>query len=121
MGDEDGVIEWERDNGIMSDMAGFFFVRGTFNEWVPQILTRHVTREGLWSTSITIGNKGEEEFQVVADDDEAKIFHPGCARCRRMSHRVLGPSMETKEKTWLITGKPGETCTIEVFQHGTYM
>merc|ERR1740129_1406415 len=119
--DEDGVAEWERDDDDMPEWGDEFFVQGSHNDWSPEVLDRHDTIPGLWTGAITIGSSREEQFQVIADNDEEKIYHPGQSRCTLKAAKIKGPTKASKEMTWLIRGNPGDSYTVEFFQQDRHL
>mmetsp|Transcript_54362 Transcript_54362/g.168291 ORF Transcript_54362/g.168291 Transcript_54362/m.168291 type:complete len:943 (+) Transcript_54362:64-2892(+) len=119
--DEDGVAEWERDDEDLPDFGDEFFVQGSHNDWSPEALDRHDTIPGLWTGSITVGSTGEESFQVIADNDEEKVYHPGQSRCTLKATTILGPTKGSKDMAWLIRGAPGDTYTVEFFQQERHL
>lgn len=114
--DEDGVVEWEKNDDDVPDFGDDFFLQGTHNGWICDALERHDTIPGLWVGEIRIGTTGEEEFQIVSDNDTTKVFHPGMSRCRHKAAYVKGPEDASREKAWLVSGSPGDEFTIEFFQ-----
>jgi len=114
--DEDGVAEWERDDDDMPEFGDEFFIQGSHNSWSPEVLERHDSISGLYTGSIALGKTGEEQFQIIADSDEEKVYHPGQPRCTLKAAKIEGPAKASKEMNWLIKGSPGDTYTIEFFQ-----
>nr|AQS99188.1 type I polyketide synthase [Gambierdiscus excentricus] len=119
--DEDGIVEWERDEDDLPEYGDEFFIQGTHNDWSADALDRHDSIQGLWVGSITLSSTGEEMFQVIADNDEEKVYHPGQSRCTLKATTIQGPAKVGKENTWLISGSPGETYTIEFFQQEKHL
>jgi len=119
--DEDGIVEWERDDDDMPEFGDEFFIQGTHNDWSQDALDRHDSIQGLWTGAITLGQSGEELFQVIADGDEDKVYHPGQPRCTLKAAMIHGPTAASKDKAWLITGAPGDTFTIEFFQQEKHL
>mmetsp|Transcript_34350 Transcript_34350/g.102640 ORF Transcript_34350/g.102640 Transcript_34350/m.102640 type:complete len:943 (+) Transcript_34350:42-2870(+) len=119
--DEDGIVEWERDDDDLPEYGDEFFVQGTFNDWTPDSLERHDSIQGLWVGTVTIGETGEELFQIIADSDEEKIYHPGQTRCTLKAASIIGPAKATKDFAWLIEGNAGDSYTIEFFQQDKHL
>mmetsp|Transcript_45782 Transcript_45782/g.128817 ORF Transcript_45782/g.128817 Transcript_45782/m.128817 type:complete len:938 (-) Transcript_45782:123-2936(-) len=113
--DEDGVATWERADDDV-DYGDEFFLQGTFSNWSPVPLERHDSINGCWVGTITIGSQGEEQFQVVGDSDEEKVYCPTTGRCALKASPIQGPSKADKEKAWLIMGSPGDSYRVEFFQ-----
>mmetsp|Transcript_29862 Transcript_29862/g.86750 ORF Transcript_29862/g.86750 Transcript_29862/m.86750 type:complete len:942 (+) Transcript_29862:81-2906(+) len=113
--DEDGVATWELADDDL-DYGDEFFLQGTFSNWRTVALERHDNVPGCWVGEITLGDKGEEEFQVVGDGDEDKVYCPSTARCTLKASPIQGPKKADKEKTWLIQGAPGDKFKVEFFQ-----
>lgn len=114
--DEDGVATWEKVDDELVDYGDDFFIRGTFTGFEPQPMEMDHDISGLWVTEVTIGNTGEEQFQILADEDEEKIYHPMMPRCTSKTAPISGPSKASKEKCWMIKGVPGSVFRIEFFQ-----
>lgn len=114
--DEDGVATWERDDDDVPDYGDEFAVQGTFSGWSPEVLERHESIPGLWTGTLTIGSSGEEQFQIIADNDATKIYYPGQQRCTLKAAAIHGPGKAVKENAWLVRGNPGEVFNIEFFQ-----
>eukprot|EP00415_Alexandrium_ostenfeldii_P004837 UN4837 len=106
--DEDGVADWELDEEVL-DFGDSFFLQGSHSNWEPVEMERHDEIEGLWVGQIIVGSEGEVEFQVMADKDVSKVFHPGQRRCTLKASTICGPERVSKEMTWVIQGRPGET------------
>jgi len=119
--DEDGIAEWERDDDDMPDMGDEFFIQGSHNEWSADALDRHDTIPGLWTGSVTLGDTGEEHFQIIADSDEDKVYHPGMPRCTLKATAIQGPGKATRDNTWLIRGNAGDTYSVEFFQQDKHL
>eukprot|EP00442_Polarella_glacialis_P001443 CAMPEP_0115138544 /NCGR_PEP_ID=MMETSP0227-20121206/57733_1 /TAXON_ID=89957 /ORGANISM="Polarella glacialis, Strain CCMP 1383" /LENGTH=932 /DNA_ID=CAMNT_0002546191 /DNA_START=108 /DNA_END=2902 /DNA_ORIENTATION=- len=113
--DEDGVATWERVDEELVDWGDEFYIQGTSNSWEQEPLERSDTIPGLWTTTIDIGSAGEEQFQIIADNDEEKVYCPTAPRCTSRAAMVDGPRTADKDKAWLIRGKPGEKFRIEFF------
>jgi len=114
--DEDGVVTWELVDDDCLEYGDEFFLQGTFSNWDVVPLERHATIPGCWVGEITIGSKGEEEFQVIADRDKEKTYHPNLSRCTQQSTAVEGPGEAGRENSWLVQGEVGEKIRVEFFQ-----
>lgn len=116
--DADGVAEWEKVEPEMPDEYGDeFALQGSFNNWASDTpMSRHESIPGLWVGSITIGRRGEEEFQVIGDGNAELVYSPSYARCTAKSAPVKGPGKAEKEMAWVIRGNPGDTYKVEFFQ-----
>lgn len=114
--DEDGIATWEKVDEELVDWGDDFFLQGTYNNWERDAMERSDSIIGLWVGEITIGSNGMEHFQVVADDDDEKVYCPDRANCISKAAPVQGPKKASKEKSWVIRGRPGETFKVEFFQ-----
>lgn len=115
----DGVVEWEKYEPDLPDTYGDdFFVQGTFNEWSPSetAMERHSSIPGLWVATITIGDSGSEEFQIVGDCDPDLVYAPKTESSTSKAAPITGPAATGKEFCWLIRGAPGDSYLIEFFQ-----
>jgi len=119
--DEDGVVEWEQDDDDVPEYGDEFFLRGTHTGWEPVAMERHDSIPNLWTCMVTLGDTGLEQFQVMGDSDEDKIFHPGQPMCTIKSVAICGPSGSTKDNAWLLRGEPNDTFTVEFFQQGRHL
>jgi len=119
--DEDGTIMWEKDDDDLKDFGDEFFLQGTSNDWKPEPLERHDYIQGLWVGTLTIGSDGEEEFQIIADQNEEMVYHPAAKRCTQKAARILGPEQVGNGSTWLISGKEGDIFVIEFFQQDAHV
>merc|ERR1739842_207661 len=97
-----------------------FFIQGSFNDWTPDALERHDI-QGLWTGTVTLGETGEETFQIIADGNEDKVYHPGQSRCALKAAAIHGPGKSTKDSNWVITGSPGDSYTVEFFQQDKHL
>lgn len=119
--DEDGIVEWERDDDDLPEFGDEFFIQGSFNDWTPDALERHDSIQGLWVGTVTLGDSGEEVFQIIADTDEEKIYHPGQSRCTLKAAAIQGPGKATKDCCWLISGNAGDSYQVEFFQQDKHL
>jgi len=118
--DDDGVAEWELDD-LPPEHGDKFYIRGTFSDWMPEELERHDEFSGLWSGTIMLGAGGQEHFQVIADNDLEKVFHPAERGCTQKCSPVQGPERAGQDLSWVIQGEPGETFTVEFFRAGRHL
>jgi len=115
--DNDGVASWEKVDDD-ADYGDEFFIQGTFSNWESEPMDPHSSIPGLWVGTITVGASGEEQFQIMADNDKAMVYTPTTAKCTLKASPIVGPAESGKEMTWLVKGKPESTYTIEWFQQG---
>lgn len=113
--DEHGIATWEPEDEE-EDYFESIYVRGSHNSWTPEVLARHEEIEGLHTGTITVGRSGSVQFQVIADEDEGMVFHPGTHDCTSKAAPVLGPEQATKDKCWLLRGRPNQTFRIEFYE-----
>eukprot|EP00933_Yihiella_yeosuensis_P016901 TRINITY_DN14289_c1_g1_i2.p1 TRINITY_DN14289_c1_g1~~TRINITY_DN14289_c1_g1_i2.p1 ORF type:complete len:948 (+),score=199.89 TRINITY_DN14289_c1_g1_i2:37-2880(+) len=114
--DEDGVATWEKVDLELVDWGDEFFIQGSFNDWGQDALERHHTIPGLWIGHIEIGSSREELFQIIADNDDEKVYCPQQDYCTFKAAPILGPGTAKRERSWLIRGSPGDKFRIEWFQ-----
>lgn len=119
--DEDGAVMWEQDDDDLKDFGDEFFLQGTHNGWKFQALERHDYIQGLWVGTLTLGSTGEEEFQIVADQNEEMVYHPQAPKCTLKAAPIQGPEKVEKELAWLVRGKEGDTFRIEFFQQDSHI
>ncbi|CAE7231993.1 ppsC [Symbiodinium pilosum] len=114
--DEDGVATWEKVDEELVDWGDDFSLQGTFNNWEAEPMERSDSILGLWVGEITVGSTGAEHFQVIADNDDEKVYCPDRPNCTSKVAQVQGPKTAAKEKSWVIRGAPGDKFKIEFFQ-----
>merc|ERR1719221_948099 len=112
--DEDGIATWEKADEDV-DYGDEFFIRGSHNNWSPDVLEKHDTITGLWTGSIEIGGSGEETFQVIADSEPEKCYYPRRPRETLKAAPIEGPSSAQTELAWLVKGAPGDVVKVEFF------
>jgi len=115
--DEDGQVEYvpaEPERVEIGDSS--LYLSGSFNAWDYEIMVEEEEDlPGCYWSSFQIGPEAEEIFQVVMDQDAAKIFHPGSERCNRKSAEVLGPEQADREKCWRVSGAAGDIVRVEFY------
>lgn len=114
--DEDGVATWEKVDEELVDWGDDFFLQGTFNNWEAEAMERSDSILGLWVGDIVLGSSGVEHFQIMADNDDEKIYCPDRPNCTSKVAQVQGPKSAGKEKSWVLRGAPGDKFKIEFFQ-----
>jgi hypothetical protein len=115
--DDDGAVIWEKDDEV-EDYGDEFFIQGTFNNWTPEPLDRHDV-QGCWAGTITLDAQGEDSFQIVADNDLMKTYHPVVPYCMQKSVPIaLGKA--DKDLCWTIKGQEGDIFKIEFFQQDKF-
>lgn len=117
--DEDGVVSYWRKDREVPDLGSSYYLTGTFNDWSFESLEADGTVAGLHIGRIQIGSNGEEEFQVVADEDPTLTFAPSQSRCSVRSTPVRGPAEVKKDHCWLLRGNPGDRFEIEFYRSET--
>lgn len=119
--DEDGVALWEKADEELDDIGTMFSIMGTFNSWQQHELRPHDSIEGCWVGDVKLGQKGEEEFQIVSDGEADRIISPNQPRTAMRAAMILGPREADRTNTWLVQGAPGETWTVEFFSQDRVM
>eukprot|EP00440_Ansanella_granifera_P056355 gb/GFBE01061075.1/.p1 GENE.gb/GFBE01061075.1/~~gb/GFBE01061075.1/.p1 ORF type:complete len:948 (+),score=229.41 gb/GFBE01061075.1/:1-2844(+) len=121
--DSEGKATWQPVDVDEEDWGDEFALRGSFSDWELQTMHKHDSIDGLWAALVTIGASGEEEFQVVADEDEEKVYYPSDPRCTSRAALVRGPAAQDVAaeggKAWLVRGEPGSKVRIEFFHQKT--
>jgi len=75
--------------------------------------------QGLYTYEVTLGNKGQELFQICVDSDPELVLYPEQPNCTRKATPVLGPAAPpSREHSWVIKGDSGARYTVEVFKSG---
>jgi hypothetical protein len=113
--DDDGVATWEKVEDDVPDFGDEFFIQGTHNGWTPDAMERHDSIPGLWTGEISVDGSGLAEFQIIADGDAEKVYHPPMAKCSRKAAPVLGPESSSKENAWYIRAEPYASFKVEFF------
>merc|ERR1719428_1874334 len=70
--DADGFADWEP-IPPSDRQAGSIFIRGSHTDWEPEELEEHPLTEGLWTAVISLGDSGEECFQVLEDGSDELV------------------------------------------------
>lgn len=109
----DGTVQYVEREPDVKDLGTFYYITGSFNNWARIPMEQDDMLDGLYSVVITIGNSGEELFQIVADDDEEMTFFPAIARCHWKSTEVKGPAAAPRDKAWSVTAYPGQMVRVE--------
>jgi hypothetical protein len=114
------VLYWPGGGGSLEPEAqprdGYYLI-GSWNEWSnPDSMERE--SDGVYGYTLTLGVNGWESFQIILDQDQKRVLHPGFAAASRES-AVLGPD-EDAEGTWMIDARcdlyglpPEESAAIE--------
>merc|ERR1719401_1925946 len=106
--DEDGVVTLEIDDEDALDYGDEFFLQGTLNSWTPEPLDRHDTIPGLWVGTITLGESGEDQFQIVADNDATRVYHPNNPYWHYHAGRIWGGPVPDRSGQRCYEGLPPE-------------
>jgi len=109
----DGTVQYMEKAAEVKDLGTFYYVASSVNNWEYEAMEQDDMLEGLYSTTIQIGPRGEEYFQIVADEDEDMVFFPATPNCHWKSTAVKGPEKAGTDKAWCIAGYPGEVFRIE--------
>lgn len=113
---EDGEVTYAEQEKKLPELGNSYYLTGTANGWSFDYLDSHESIPGLYVTTLTLGARGEEEFQVVADQNPAMTFYPSEPRCPVKSIPVSGPSEAQKESAWVIRGNEGDKFRVEFFK-----
>lgn len=114
---EDGEVNYtKQDKKKVPELGNNYFITGTMNNWSFDDLDSHGSISGLYSTTVTIGQRGEEEFQVVADQNAAMTFYPSEQRCLVKSTPVKGPGEAQRDSSWIIRGREGDRFRVEFYK-----
>lgn len=109
----DGTVQYMERDAEVKDLGTFYYLASSINNWEYEVMEQDDMLEGLYSTTIQIGPRGEEYFQIVADEDEDMVFFPATPNCHWKSTAVKGPEKAGTDKAWCIAGYPGEVFRIE--------
>jgi hypothetical protein len=109
----DGTVQYVEREQDVKDLGTFYYITGSFNNWARIPMEQDDMLEGLYSVVVQLGNRGEEFFQIVADEDEEMTFFPAVGNCHWKSTEVKGPAPAPREKAWCITGYPGQRMRVE--------
>jgi hypothetical protein len=112
--DEDGVVVWEKDDDGQ-DYGDEFFLQGSVNNWRAEPLDRDGNISGLWYGTITLEGSGQDSFQIVADNDQNKVYHPVVPYCSQKSTPIAFGKAD-RDLCWTIRGQEGESFRIEFHQ-----
>jgi len=109
----DGTVQYVERETDVKDLGTFYYISGSFNNWARTPLEQDDMLAGLYSVVIEIGNRGEELFQIIADEDDEMTFFPAVAHCHWKSTEVKGPAQAPRDKSWCIAGYPGQKIRVE--------
>jgi len=110
---QDGTVQYLEKAEEIKDLGSHYFLTSSANGWMHDAMEQDDMLEGLYSTTIQIGPRGEESFQIVADEDEDMVFYPATSNCHWKSTAVKGPDKASSDKAWCIAGYPGEVYRVE--------
>jgi hypothetical protein len=108
----DGTVQYMEKEPDVRDLGTFYYITGSFNNWTLTPMEQDDMLDGLYSAVITL-SKGEELFQIVADEDEEMTFSPAATRCHWKSTEVKGPAAADRTYSWCISGYPGQKIRVE--------
>lgn len=86
-----------------------YSIVGTWTSWKWGEM---VQKDGSWTTSLRIGARGQEEFQIVRDHDWMQVLHPAAKHTFKTSVPIRGPDELGQGKHWVLRGPPGERLVI---------
>jgi len=109
----DGTVQYVEREQDVKDLGTFYYITGSFNNWARIPMEQDDLLAGLYSVVVELGNRGEELFQIIADEDEEMTFFPAVAHCHWKSTEVKGPAIAPRDKAWCITGYPGQKIRVE--------
>lgn len=117
--EDDGTARWEKDDAYETEPQGEeFYIQGTHSNWDPVALERHATIPDLWTGTIELGSSGQEQFQIVADENQNMVYRPNSEMCTLKASPMAGPSSADREHAWLVRGSPGDSFRVEFFLQG---
>jgi len=115
--DEEGQVLYTRKDEETVYLGDEYFLSGTFNNWEFQSMQADSMLAGLFSGIVTLGARGEEQFQIVADRDDGMTFHPKISKCTVKSSSIDGPeSVDSHELTWCLRGDQGDRYRVEFYR-----
>jgi polyketide synthase-associated protein len=114
--DDDGTISWSKQDNDPPDLGNYYDITGTFNEWGYDSMEADESIPGLYTFTLDIGAKGEEDFQIVADQDPTQTIFPDMTKCTVKSCPILGPSDAKKDNSWCVRGRDGDKFRVEFFK-----
>eukprot|EP00931_Biecheleriopsis_adriatica_P100613 TRINITY_DN75892_c0_g1_i1.p1 TRINITY_DN75892_c0_g1~~TRINITY_DN75892_c0_g1_i1.p1 ORF type:complete len:1229 (-),score=245.25 TRINITY_DN75892_c0_g1_i1:151-3837(-) len=82
--------------------------RGAFSRMIPDSGSGH----GIHRLVMMMSSRGEETFQIVADQDLAQAIHPEMALCDQLTSHTLGPDSKGEGLHWCVVADPGEAIEI---------
>jgi len=114
--DQDGVVNYSRQDRASIDLGSSYFVAGTHNDWDKEPLFADDLLVGLHTATVMIGPSGQEEFQILADKDASMTFYPVTQKCALKGGPVMGPGEATKDDVWCIKGAEGDQFRVEFYR-----
>lgn len=113
-------VTWEVDHSAahagkqVAAGVHFYSIVGTWTAGQLREMSRSDTDVGVWHETFRIGLTGQEEFQIVRDNDRAQVIHPAVEKARKTNVPVIGPDNRGEGKKWLIAGPMGETVHVRL-------
>jgi len=68
----------------------------------------------FFEAMLRIGSSGQEEFQVVRDEDWNQVIHPAIPSATSVCVPVRGPDDKGNGMNWQVCGKPGEDARVHL-------
>merc|ERR1711957_1028938 len=99
----DGTVQYVERDADVKDLGTFYYIAGTFNNWDLVAMEQDDMLDGMYSTVV----------QIRADEDPEMTFFPAISHCHWKSAEVKGPGPAGREKSWCITGYPGQMMRVE--------
>merc|ERR1712039_1158543 len=75
---------------------------------------------GLWKGTITLDEKGLDDFQIVGDAVDTKVYFPNVPNCTMKAVPIQFGTCSEREHSWRIMGQEGDDIRIEFFQSGSF-
>jgi len=115
----DGKTVWREVVETPSENKGErFYILGSWNDWGMDAMADSGDIANLYWSKATIGESGEEFFQVICDEDFSRAYFPAVPMCTRKATEILGPSnpgSASPEFAWCIQAEPGTTFKVEFY------
>lgn len=92
-----------------------YYVAGSWTTWQGMQLEADGEQQGVYSTTVTVGPQGWEEFHFMRDNDPAQVIYPALPKgTDAVAVPVRGPDDLGAGKHWLVESHPGDMLRLEL-------
>lgn len=117
-------INWERESPPLDSSSialtgktgrpHRYFVTGSMNTWSLHEMRVVDLDDGVYETTVRIGNEGQEEFQIVRDRDRTQTLYPLACKTADTAVTIRGPDDNGDNMSWAIFGEYGDRVRLRL-------